>query len=80
MDRDLTELNLLEKAEEKNIKTLAICRGHQLLNIHMGGSLHQDIPDAGFKDIDHAKPYKNATKHIHAVSYTHLTLPTILLV
>ena len=67
MDRDLTELNLLKKAEEKNIKTLAICRGHQLLNIHMGGSLHQDIPDAGFKDIDHAKPYKNATKHIHEI-------------
>ena len=38
MDRDLTELNLLKRAEEKNIKTLAICRGHQLLNIHMGGT------------------------------------------
>ena len=67
MDRDLTELNLLEKAEEKNIKTLAICRGHQLLNIHMGGSLYQDITDAGYKDIDHAKPYENATKHIHEI-------------
>ena len=43
------------------------CRGHQLLNIHMGGSLHQDIPDAGYKDIDHAKPYENATKHIHEI-------------
>ena len=67
MERDLTELNLLKRAEEESIKTLAICRGHQLLNIHKGGSLHQDIADAGFKDIDHAKPYEHARKHIHDV-------------
>ena len=67
LERDKTELNLLEKAEKENIKTLAICRGHQLLNIYKGGNLHQDIFDAGYKEIDHAKPYKNAVKHIHDV-------------
>ena len=67
MERDLTELNLLKRAEEENIKTLAICRGHQLLNIHKGGSLYQDISDAGFKDIDHAKPYEDARNHIHDI-------------
>ena len=67
IERDLTELNLLKRAEEENIKTLAICRGHQLLNIHKGGSLHQDISDAGYKDIDHAKPHENAEKHVHKV-------------
>ena len=67
MERDLTELNLLKRAEEESVKTLAICRGHQLLNIHKGGSLHQDIADAGYKDIEHAKPYENARKHIHNV-------------
>ncbi len=65
--RDITELNLLEKAEKDSIKTLAICRGHQLLNIYKGGTLHQDIHDAGFTDIDHAKPYEDATIHIHRV-------------
>jgi len=68
IERDLTELNLLKRAEEENIKTLAICRGHQLLNIYKGGSLHQDINDAGFNDIEHANPYENAIKHIHEVS------------
>ena len=67
MERDLTELNLLKRAEEESVKTLAICRGHQLLNIHKGGSLHQDIADAGYKDIEHAKPYENVRKHIHNV-------------
>ena len=67
LKRDKTELNLLETAEKENIKTLAICRGHQLLNIYKGGSLHQDIFDAGYKEIDHAKPYENAVKHIHDV-------------
>ncbi len=67
IERDLTELNLLKRAEEENIKTLAICRGHQLLNIHKGGSLYQDIANAGYKDIEHAKPFENAKKHIHDV-------------
>ncbi len=67
IERDITELNLLKRAEEENIKTLAICRGHQLLNIHQGGSLLQDINDAGYKEIEHAKPHENATKHTHDV-------------
>ena len=48
LKRDKTELNLLKTAEKENIKTLAICRGHQLLNIYKGGNLHQDIFDAGY--------------------------------
>ncbi len=67
IERDITELNLLKRAEEEKIKTLAICRGHQLLNIYKGGSLYQDISDAGYKNIDHAKPHENAQKHIHNV-------------
>ena len=66
-ERDITELNLLKKAEMENIKTLAICRGHQLLNVYKGGTLHQDINDAGFTEIDHAKPYDDARNHIHNV-------------
>ncbi len=67
LERDNTELNLLKRAEEENIKTLAICRGHQLLNVYKGGSLYQDIGEAGFTDIEHANPYENALKHIHEV-------------
>ena len=42
-NRDELEFGLIEKAVEKNIPILGICRGAQLLNIHFGGTLHQDI-------------------------------------
>lgn len=42
-DRDYFELSLLEKAEEKGVSILGICRGCQLINVFHGGSLTQDI-------------------------------------
>ena len=44
-DRDKLELSLLGAALEKNLPVLGICRGAQLINIHLGGSLHQDLQD-----------------------------------
>ncbi|MGL4655270.1 MAG: gamma-glutamyl-gamma-aminobutyrate hydrolase family protein [Sarcina sp.] len=43
LERDLYEFHLVEKAIEKNIPILGICRGHQLLNVVYGGTLYQDI-------------------------------------
>jgi len=42
-DRDYIEFYLLEKALENRIPVLGICRGCQLINVFMGGSLYQDI-------------------------------------
>lgn len=44
-ERDEQELALLRQALERDIPALCICRGHQLLNVAMGGSLVQHIPD-----------------------------------
>lgn len=48
--RDQQELLLFKWALEDNKPILAICRGMQLMNVALGGSLHQDIsasvPDA----------------------------------
>jgi len=41
--RDELEFDLINRAVEKGIPILGICRGAQLLNIHFGGTLHQDI-------------------------------------
>ena len=49
MDRDLTEMYLFEKAYERGIPILGICRGAQLINIALGGSVYQDI----YSQIDH---------------------------
>lgn len=42
-ERDMFELIYIEKALKQDIPMLAICRGEQLLNTYLGGSLHQDL-------------------------------------
>jgi putative glutamine amidotransferase len=44
-DRDEWELALLRGAIERDLPFLAICRGAQLLNVALGGTLHQHLPD-----------------------------------
>lgn len=41
---DAFEFGLLQLAHERQLPILGICRGHQLLNVFLGGSLYQDIP------------------------------------
>ena len=49
VERDEHELKLLEEALKLDIPVLAVCRGHQLLNVALGGSLLQNIEDDGHK-------------------------------
>ena len=44
---DGLELQLAQWASEREVTTLGICRGQQLLNVALGGSLIQDLPSAG---------------------------------
>jgi gamma-glutamyl-gamma-aminobutyrate hydrolase PuuD len=44
--RDAGELALLQRALERDIPTLAICRGFQLLNVLRGGDLVQHLPES----------------------------------
>ena len=41
--RDDNEMVLLQQALDRDIPVLCICRGHQLLNVAMGGTLEQDL-------------------------------------
>ena len=51
--RDATEAALVEEARARGTPVLAICRGIQILNVALGGSLVQDIPSQCGTDIDH---------------------------
>ena len=43
--RDAVEFALLKAYVDAGKPVLGICRGHQLINVYFGGSLHQDIPE-----------------------------------
>ncbi len=44
--RDEWELRLLDRALTADLPVLGVCRGAQLLNVALGGTLDQHIPDA----------------------------------
>ena len=58
--RDELEWRVVERALSKKLPVLAICRGMQLLNVYLGGSLIHDIPDV-LKLSGHGN-IKSATK------------------
>lgn len=43
--RDEFELALLAAAIKRELPTLGICRGLQMVNVHAGGTLHQHVPE-----------------------------------
>ncbi|MDT8407908.1 MAG: type 1 glutamine amidotransferase [Methylococcales bacterium] len=42
-ERDLLEIHWIQKALREQLPLLGICRGAQLINVVLGGTLHQDI-------------------------------------
>ena len=44
-DRDAWEFALLRGALARRLPVLGICRGAQVLNVALGGTLHQHLPD-----------------------------------
>jgi putative glutamine amidotransferase len=52
-ERDAFELPLAAEAVERNTPVLAICRGMQVLNVALGGTLWQDIPDQLSEALPH---------------------------
>lgn len=57
--RDSLELMLLPMVMEQKKPILAVCRGIQLVNIGLGGTIYQDIPSQYPKDfpIAHKQPF-----------------------
>lgn len=52
-ERDEFEMALVEHALKRNIPIFGICRGMQVLNVALGGTLYQDLPSQFGADIKH---------------------------
>jgi len=51
--RDHIEVNLTRWAFNDDVPVLGICRGHQVVNVALGGTLIQDVPSEIGTDIAH---------------------------
>lgn len=71
--RDEMEISIFNKAYEKGIPVLGICRGLQVFNVALGGTLYQDIhvqiPDA----LGHVSTY-NIEGGYHSINLTKGTM------
>ena len=65
-ERDLFELALFAAARQRELPILGICRGIQLVNVALGGTLYQDLPSERPGPVDH-DPEGARTARTHAV-------------
>lgn len=67
-DRDRVEIDLVQLAVERNTPILAICRGFQVFNVALGGTLWEDVLDQRPDSDKHAYFEGYARTHIgHSV-------------
>lgn len=58
-ERDEFEFSLFREAIEKDIPVFGVCRGIQIMNVAMGGSLYQDIPTEVGEHLTYKIPEKS---------------------
>ena len=64
--RDGWELALVSAARDRGLPVLAICRGMQVLNVALGGTLIQDIPSERPSELAHTDSAARR-RRIHAI-------------
>ena len=67
--RDLGELVLIDEIFRQRKPLLAVCRGHQLLNVALGGTLWADIPSQVAGALNHQRMDKSRDL-VHEVALT----------
>jgi len=69
-ERDAVELAALDAALRRGMPVLAICRGMQLLNVALGGTLYQDLPSQRGHDLLHEQDAAVTQRWHHATVRT----------
>ena len=67
--RDLREVLLINEVFRQSKPLLAICRGHQLLNVALGGTLFADLPSQRPDSLNHRRMDKRSDP-VHEVRLT----------
>ena len=67
LERDSVELKMAQTAAEDGKPFLGICRGAQVLNVALGGTLYTHIQDQLPNSLDHAYPGNKRTVLVHEV-------------
>jgi putative glutamine amidotransferase len=62
-ERDSSELELTRRLVKLELPMLNICRGIQVLNVALGGTLIEHLPDEVGEDILHRLPPRAPTQH-----------------
>jgi putative glutamine amidotransferase len=68
--RDQFEIQLFSLAQERKMPVLGICRGLQLVNVALGGSLHADVETAGKQNHRNM----DGIDHMHTIQIKQNTL------
>ncbi len=66
--RDETDFALFKRAWRSDLPILGICRGLQVVNVALGGTLVQDLPIERPSEVVHRRSEKEKTRRDHAVS------------
>jgi len=64
---DLAEIDLVRRFIAAGKPIFGICRGHQVINTCLGGSLYQDINKQTGSEMCHRQSYDNRTEATHTV-------------
>ena len=74
--RDDFEVALVRAVAASRLPAFGICRGLQVMNVALGGTLHQHLPATVPGALVHGGKMDETHAVAVPVSYTHLTLPT----
>jgi putative glutamine amidotransferase len=68
LPRDELEFAILTQAQRRTLPVLGICRGFQLINVHYGGALHQDLTLTSYEAVhrpDASRDHRAHTVRTH---------------